>query len=64
MFEYCYLYTDTACTDEFLKDKNSIAHLSKKFKLFSDFLGLKPNTAKCEIAGISVLKGSKRLSVV
>ena len=25
--------------------------------LFSDFLGLKPDTTKCEIAGIGVLKG-------
>ena len=27
------------------------------FKLFSDFSGLKPNTIKCKIAGIGVLKG-------
>ena len=27
--------------------------------LFSDFLGLKPNTTKCEIAGIGVLKGAQ-----
>ena len=58
IFEYCYLYTaygdGTTC---FLKDENSIVHLSEKFKLFSYFLGLKPNTTKCEIAGIGVLKG-------
>lgn len=30
---------------------------SEKFKLFSDFSELKPNTPKCEIAGIGVLKG-------
>ena len=41
----------------FLKDENSIVHLSEKFKLFSHFSGLKPNTTKCEIAGIAVLKG-------
>ena len=40
----------------FLKDEDSIAHLSEKFRLFSDFLGLRPNTTKCEIAGIGVLK--------
>ena len=31
--------------------------ISEKFKLFSDFSGLKPNTTKCEIARICVLKG-------
>ena len=41
-------------TTIFLKE---IVHLSEKFKLFSDFLRLKPNTSKCEIAGIAVLKG-------
>ena len=30
---------------------------SEKFKLFSDFSELKPNTPKCETAGIGVLKG-------
>ena len=58
IFEYCYLYT--AYADEttfFLKDENSIVHLSEKFKLFSDFLALKPNTIKYEIAGIGILKG-------
>ena len=58
IFEYCYLYTAYADdTTFFLKDENSIVHLSEKFKLFSDFSGLKPNTTKCEIAGIGVLKG-------
>ena len=41
----------------YLKDKNSIVHLSEKFKLFSGFWELKPNTTRWEIAGISVLKG-------
>ena len=58
IFEYCYLYTAYAHdTTFFWKGKNFIAHLSEKFKLFSDFSGLKPNTAKCKIAGIDVLKG-------
>ena len=44
IFEYCYLYT--AYVDNkifFLKDENSIAHLSEKVKLCSDFPGLEPN---------------------
>ena len=58
MFEYCYLYTAYAYDTTFLlKDENSIVHLSEKCKLFSHFLRLKPNTTKCEIAGIGVLKG-------
>ena len=58
IFEYHYLYTAYAeDTTFFLKDENSIIHLSEKFKLFSNFSGLKPNTIKCKIAGIDVLKG-------
>ena len=58
IFEHCYLYTAYAeDTTFFLKDENSIVHLFEKLKLFSDFLGLKPNATKCELAGISVLKG-------
>ena len=57
-FEYCYLYTAYADnTTFFLKDENSIVDLSEKLKLFSDLSGLKPNTTKCEVAGIRVLKG-------
>ena len=57
IFEYCYLYTAYADDTTFLlKDENSIVP-PEKFKLFSDFLGLKPNTTKCEIAGIGSLKG-------
>ena len=37
--------------------ENSIVHLCEKFKLFSDFSGLKPNTNKCKIPGIGVLEG-------
>ena len=44
-------------TTFFLRYENSIVHLSEKLKLFSDFSGLKPNTTKCEVAGIGVLKG-------
>ena len=58
ILEYCYLYTAYADdTTFFLKDENSTVHLSEKFKLFSDFLGFKPNTDKCKITGIGVLKG-------
>ena len=58
IFQYCYLYTAYADdTTFFLKDENSIVHLSKKLKLFSDFSGLKPNTTECEVTGIGVLKG-------
>ena len=58
IFEYSYLYTLYADdTTFFLKDENSIVHLSEKLKLFSNLSGLKPNTTKCEVAGIGVLKG-------
>ena len=58
MFEHCYLYTAYADdTTFFLKDENSIFHLFEKLKLFSDFSWLKPNTTKCEVAVIGVLKG-------
>ena len=58
IFECCYLFTAYADgTTFFLKDKNSIVHLSEKLKLFSDFSRLKPNTTKGEIAAIGVLKG-------
>ena len=54
---YCYYYT--AYADEttfFLNDENSIVYLSEKFKLCSDFLEIKPNTTKCETAGIGASK--------
>ena len=57
IFEYCYLYT--AYVDDtifFLKDETSVVYLSEKLKLLSGLSGLKPNTTKCEIAGIGVLK--------
>ena len=49
------------CADDttfFLKNENSIFHLSERFKPFSDFSVLKPNTANCEIAGKGAMKGS------
>ena len=56
IFEYCYLYTAYADDTTFsLKDENSIVHLSKKW--IPDFSGLEPNTTKCEVAEIVVLKG-------
>ena len=57
IFEYCCLYTAYAGdTAFFLKDENSIVHLSEKLKLFSDFSGLKLNNTKCEVVGIGVPK--------
>ena len=56
IFEYCYLYKAYADDTTFsLKDENPIVHLSKK--LIPDFSGLEPNTTKCEVAEIVVLKG-------
>ena len=49
------------CADDttfFLKNENSIFHLSERFKPFSNFSVLKPNTANCEIAGKGAMKGS------
>ena len=58
IFEDCYLFTAyTDGTTFSLKDENFIVHLSEKFKLFSDFAKLKPNTTKGEIARIGLLKG-------
>ena len=58
IFDHLFLYTAYADdTTFFLKDKDSINHLSDIFNIFSNFSGLKPNTSKSEIAGIGVLKG-------
>ena len=55
IFGYCYLYTPYADnTTFFLKDENFIVHLSEKLKLFFDFVGLKPNTDKCEDAVLQI----------
>ena len=58
IFDHTFLYTAYADdTTFFVKDKSSIKNLSEVFNMFSTFSGLKPNTGKCEIAGIGVLKG-------
>ena len=60
IFNHNYLYTVYADdTTFFLNDQKSIRELMKAFKLFSKFSGLKPNILKCEVAGISSLKGVK-----
>ena len=58
LFQHEFLYTAYADdTTFFLKNKNSVILLFDVFHNFSLFSGLKPNKSKCEIAGISVLKG-------
>ena len=57
-FDHTFLYT--AYADDitfFLKDKESVKKVMNVFDTFSIYSGLKPNWSKCEIAGISVLKG-------
>ena len=54
--EFLYIvYADD--TTFFLKNRKSIIELMSELNTFSNFSGLKPNKAKCEIAGISVLNG-------
>ena len=58
MFKHEFLYTAYADDTIFcLKDRNSIIELMNELNIFSNFSGLKPSKTKCEIAGISVLKG-------
>lgn len=58
LFENTFLYTAYADdTTLFLKDMKSVTEVMKVFEKFSNYSGLKPNTKKCEIAGIGVLKG-------
>ena len=58
IFEHCILYTVYVDdTTFFLKDAKSIENLVKIFNIFPLFSRLKPNLAKCEIAGIGALKG-------
>ena len=52
-----YVYTVYADHTIFFKRWKFHCSNSETFKLLSDFLGLKPNTIKCKIAGIGVLKG-------
>lgn len=40
----------------FLKDINSKKNILEDLNLFSEFSGFRPNTTKCEIAGVDVLK--------
>ena len=57
-FDHTFLYTAYADdTTLFLKDKKSVKKVMNVFDTFSIYSGLKPNRSKCEIAGISVLKG-------
>ena len=57
-FDHTFLYTAYADdTTFFLKDKESVKKVMNVFGTFSIYSGLKPNKSKCEIAGISVLKG-------
>ena len=60
IFSHNYLYTAYADdTTFFLNDQKSISELMKNFKLLSKFSGLKLHILKCEVAGISSLKGVK-----
>ena len=53
-----FLYTVYAGdTTFFLKDSNFVIELMNELKTFSNFSGLKPNKAKCEVAGMGVLNG-------
>lgn len=57
IFQYFYLYTAYADNKTFsLQGKTFIFYVSEKCKLFSDIWRLKPNTTKCQIAEIGVLK--------
>ena len=56
IFKHEFLYTIYADdTTFFLKNRNSIIELMNELNYFSNCSGLKPNKAKCEIAGIGVL---------
>ena len=58
IFDNIFLYSVYADdTTFFLGDKNSVIEVINALHKFSLISGLKPNEAKCEIAGISVLKG-------
>ena len=57
IFDHEYLYTAYADnTTFFLEDISSIKVVLKDLQCFSSFSGFRPNFAKCEIAGIGVLK--------
>ena len=51
---FTFLFTTYADDSTFfLKDISSVKMLVETFKEFSCFSGLKPNIAKCEIAGLA-----------
>ena len=55
-----FLYTAYADdTTFFLSNEDSVTEVIQIFELFSVFSRSKPNKFKCEIAGISVLKGAQ-----
>ena len=58
IFANIFLYSAYADdTTFFLSDEDSVIEVINAFHKFSLVSGLKPNEAKCEIAGIGVLKG-------
>ena len=57
-FDHTFLYSAYADdTNFFLKGNETVKKVMNVFDAFSIYSGLKPNKSKCEIAGISVLKG-------
>ena len=60
MFQNNFLYAAYAENSTFfLKDENLIKELLNTISYFVYFAGLKPNLSKCEVAGISAVKGAK-----
>ena len=58
IFDHKFLYSAYADdTTFFLKDHTSVVEVINSLNSFSKYSGLKPNTSKCEIAGIGVLNG-------
>ena len=65
IFDNIFLYSAYADdTTFFLSDEDSVIEVMNAFDKLSLLSGLKPNEAKCEIAGIGVLKGFHWQSVV
>ena len=56
IFDNIFLYSAYADDTFFLSDEDSVIEVINAFRKFSLISGLKPNEAKCEIAGIGVLK--------
>ena len=58
IFDNIFLYSAYADdTTFFLSDEDSVIEVINAYYKFSLISGLKPNEAKCELAGINVLKG-------